>query len=789
MVQRWIVMAAAMVLIAAGTAAAQQQIVVSGVVRAEDGSSVSGATVTAEGPTERATITDGTGRYQLGPLPAGRYRIAVRGIGYRPGERQVTLTASTTADFELSAAPISLAPLSVVAATRAATAAASLPVKIDVIQQEAVATQQSLATNPTELLSNLIPSFSPARQKLTSAGESFRGRRPLFLIDGVPQSNPLRDGRRDGFTIDMEAIERVEVIFGANAIQGLGATGGIVNYVTASAPYGGELEQRLTLSTTTSDQFESDGFGWRGSYLIGKRAGAFDFVGTASYEQRGLQYDGGGRTIAIDNVQGDIADSHSRNLFAKIGWEPAEAQRLQLTVNDFELAQEGDYDLLEGDRTLGIPATAVEGDPEGTAPINDVTTVALDYEHNEVAGGSFSAKAYFQDFAALFGGGRFGTFQDPLIAPVGELFDQSENNSEKVGARLTFARADLAGTPVDVVTGFDFLRDRTFQRLVQTDRNWVPETRFFNYAPFAQFDLQALEWLSLSGGFRWEIAELDVADFTTLAGNRSDLQRVEVDGGSPAFDKPLFNVGGVLTPIRGLRVYGTFSQAFTMPDVGRVLRGISQPGTAVEDFLDLQPIKTDNLEIGTTWGTEMALVGATYFESEADFGSRLVPNADGIFQVTRQPTFTSGWEFNGRVMPDPRLTLTAGYSILEGSFDGDDDGEMDSDLGAADIGPDRLNLAADLIPGGRFTGRLQAFHYFDRSFQDADGTVTAEFDGYTTVDASASARLGISTVTFSLSNLLDEDYITYYGQAATNRGDRYFAGRGRTLTLRLDTRF
>src|SRR5690606_39827031 len=67
-------------------------------------------------------------------------------------------------------------------------------------------------------------------------------------LDGVPQSNPLRDGRRDGFTIDMEAIERVEVIFGANAIQGLGATGGIVNYVTVSPPVTGELMQRASRS-------------------------------------------------------------------------------------------------------------------------------------------------------------------------------------------------------------------------------------------------------------------------------------------------------------------------------------------------------------------------------------------------------------------------------------------------------------------------------------------------------------------------------------------------------------
>lgn len=63
------------------------------------------------------------------------------------------------------------------------------------------------------------------------------------------------------------------------------------------------------------------------------------------------------------------------------------------------------------------------------------------------------------------------------------------------------------------------------------------------------------------------------------------------------------------------------------------------------------------------------------------------------------------------------------------------------------------------------------------------------FEGYTTIDATAAAKVGFSTVSFSISNLLDEQYITYYGQAATTRGDRYFAGRGRTLNLRIETRF
>lgn len=128
----------------------------------------------------------------------------------------------------------------VVKATRSNKTAKDLPIKIDVFGEDEIRLQQSLTTNPTEILSNLIPSFSPSRQKLSDAGTSFRGRRPLFLIDGVPQSNPLRDGSRSGFTLDMEVVETIEVVFGANASQGLGASGGIINYITVSPPETGD---------------------------------------------------------------------------------------------------------------------------------------------------------------------------------------------------------------------------------------------------------------------------------------------------------------------------------------------------------------------------------------------------------------------------------------------------------------------------------------------------------------------------------------------------------------------
>lgn len=80
-------------------------------------------------------------------------------------------------------------------------------------------------------------------------GETFRGRSALILVDGIPQSNPLRPTGREIHTIDFSMIERIEVIHGANATNGLGATGGVINLITRR-PENGTFNQHVSVQTT-----------------------------------------------------------------------------------------------------------------------------------------------------------------------------------------------------------------------------------------------------------------------------------------------------------------------------------------------------------------------------------------------------------------------------------------------------------------------------------------------------------------------------------------------------------
>ncbi|HEY9553339.1 TonB-dependent receptor [Allosphingosinicella sp.] len=676
----------------------------------------------------------------------------------------------------------------IVTATRGEKPLNAIPALVTIIDEEEIEQQRLIATDTSSLLANLVPSFSPSRQKLSSFGESFRGRDPLYLIDGVPQSNPLRNGSRDGYTIDLIAIERVEVINGANAIQGLGATGGIVNFVTKKPDRSGNWTFGVDAAVTAADDFNDEGFEHRAGAYASKRFGDFDFLGSASYHKRGLFSDGEGRSIGVDATQGDLADSTQTNFFGKFGWEPTAVQRLQFTINKFDLKGDGDWSSVPGDRDAGIPVTSRRGAPEGEPALNDVLTMSLDYTHRDLLGGTFTSQLYRQDFKATYGGDRFAIFQDPAIAPVGTLFDQSQNRSEKLGVRFTQRYTDIGGSDADIIGGVDYLEDTTSQALIHTGRFWVPETTYENIAPFLQLDLPVTDRLTFAGGARWENATLKVGDYNSIAGNRSDLVETPVIGGSPSFDELLLNGSTIYEFLDGVSAYASYSQGYTVPDVGRVLRAVRVPNTSVDDLLTLSPVIADNYEAGLTVRQDFLTAQLAYFISKSDQGSRLVADADGIFSVVRQKTRIEGLEATLEVTLGSGFSAGGNLSMLKGEVDSDDDGRLDADLDAINIGPNRLNLYAGWS-GDALSLRLQSATLFDRNFEDAAGLNAANFDGYTLFDLYAGYETGFGTLSFAVQNLADAQYITYYGQAGSTLDEDFFAGRGRTFTLGYSTEF
>lgn len=667
-------------------------------------------------------------------------------------------------------------------ATRARSEAGKTPQKITVIDREQIEQQLAITSDHGAVLSNLIPSYSPSRQKMTSAGESFRGRSALILIDGVPQSTPLRDSQRDGYVIDLSMVERIEVIHGASAEHGLGATGGIINYVTRR-PVSGELRQHAGVSFTAPTDYESEGLGYKLDYRVEGTQGDLDYLASASWQTQGMFYDANGDLIGVDDTQGDVMDSTSQDLLLKLGYWLDDNQNIGLMINRYQVEGEHEYVNVPGDANAGIPATSRKGDPLGKAPQNEVLAGTLSYKHADLYGNELGLQLYTQRFRARFGGGNNGTFQDAAIAPVGTLFDQSQNESDKFGGKLTLSRDGMFDNRLMLTGGLDVLQDTTSQQLILTDREWVPETVFRNYAPFLQAEIRALEQLTFFAGVRHEFADLEVDSFRTIASTNRPLGGVNVEGGNPTFEETLYNTGVVWQANDWAQLFANYSEGFGMPDVGRVLRGIGTPGTRVDDFLDLQPVVTENKEIGLRLKHGPFDAEISYYDSDADLGSRL-DSVGGVYQVRRERTEIDGIEFTGgwQVTDAHRLKLT--YAQVNGQSDTNGDGKVDTDLDGANISPDRYGISWQANWSGQLHSLLQANHYASRSFDNPQ----LGFDGYTLVDAYVGYRLPLGEVSVGVENLLNRDYLSYYSQAANTgapatRNGRVFNGRGRTMTL------
>jgi len=677
----------------------------------------------------------------------------------------------------------------VVTAARTILPANALPLTVDVIGKSDLDQQVAISGSVTDAVASLTPSFSPTRQKLSGAGETLRGRSPLYAINGIPQSTPLRDGSRDGFTIDAFFVDRVELIYGSNALQGIGGTGGIVNQVTVGAPRSEGLGGRFLVRGSANDGFDGDGIGWKSAGLIEYKAGRFDAAAGAAYEKRGVFYDARARRIGINLTQGETQDSRSLSLFGRLGYELGATARLDLIASRFELEGEGDFVAVNGNRLTGLPTGAVRGTPPGDPAANRTESLALSITDTDLGGGNLVSQIFWNRSRDTFGGeiAPIATFQDPLIAPVGTLFDQSQNRSRKLGGKISYERAVPGFDALTLVAGVDSLWDKTEQRLIATDRVWVPPTDFRSIAPFAQANLALLEdKVRLAGGLRYEDVQIKIDDYITLATSN----RAQVSGGSPGFSDLLLNGGLVIEPWQGIRAYASYAEGYTVPDVGRITRAVNRPGVDIDTFLDISPIVSNNREVGVEVKRGPIDASATYFWSSSTKGQLLVARPDGIFDVQRQRVEIQGVEINLAVqMPIDGLKISTGYAHLKGRSDTNGDGRVDTDLDGANISPDRLNLAAS-YQRGALSARLQSQFYLARSFKGLVRDVRNDFEGYTITDASIRYQTQFGGLSLSVHNLLDTQYISYASDTQRPTDNSfYFAGQGRTFTLGWDYRF
>src|SRR2546423_13115509 len=180
---------------------------------------------------------------------------------------------------------VELNTMTVTTGSRSPKIADQIPGAITLITQDDISQQLLLNNDATAVLQATVPGYGPSAQSLQSAGETLRGRVALRLFDGIPMSTPLREGSRSAYFADMSVIGRIEVINGPSASEGVGASGGIINFISRTPTKMGTEANLMFKGSKTEDSGSGD---WKVGMDYAFKNENIDALVQAGFEDLGL---------------------------------------------------------------------------------------------------------------------------------------------------------------------------------------------------------------------------------------------------------------------------------------------------------------------------------------------------------------------------------------------------------------------------------------------------------------------------------------------------------------------
>lgn len=775
-------------------AALFSQGIIKGTVTDESNQPVPGATVQIES-LAMGTLTDMNGHYQLNDLESGSWKVSFRTLGFQTVTRTINLAEGATATLNvvLREEYNNLEEV-VVSASRNSEFLSEIPASVTVVGIEQLGSFSKTTSNVNEILEFTVPGLAPSSGTFSNWGQTLRGRSLLVMIDGIPQSTPLRNGLLGMKSVNPNDISRVEVIKGATSIFGNGGNGGFINYITKNPDAGKPIEGSTNLWGTANAAESEDALGWGIYQSLKGNLDKVSYYLSASLEQTGNKYDADGvpllPTYGTDNTK-------IYSTFGKITYPISENQELTLNGNLYKSAQDspfipqlGSVEVLdeEGNYILE-PGIGVEGnipgqEPTGTTLING----RIKYELKGIFARTtdFAADIYYQKAKNVF-----------FYSNAFEGGGQSVINAEKYGIRPNFHTQFTPGQKADIsfTYGLDVLRDKTNQGLLD-GRLWVPNTEMKSWAPYLQSTLKLdNEWV-VKAGLRYDAMRIGIDDYNTLPYSpRQDgvfNPSVAVKGGVLEFDNTAFNIGVRYIRNNAFIPYISYSQGFSIADLGSVLRS-----AVAEDINDinLKPAVTNNYEFGFLSKFNNIRFEAVGYYSTSNLGTGVVFNEDtNSFVPSVQPQNIYGGEVSIDVVTlMNKLMVGTSYSYVEGFKSSLTDKNDLSYLGGDVISAPKLTAYATWYPAEKWSTTLRMIHISDRDrfnpfLNDNDQWAYrhTEFpvEGYTllnflaTFDVRADMRLSLS-----VNNLLNEYYLPARSQWAAPL--RTFTGVGEGANARI----
>ncbi|MBB1285148.1 TonB-dependent receptor [Flavisolibacter sp. BT320] len=757
-----------------------------GIVTGTDTKPVVSATVRIK-ETKKATLTDKDGVFSLENIQAGTYHLEITSIGFQTLDRMVEVTGGRTAEvsIQITSSQSELASV-IVSAGRNRETIDEVPSSVSVVGIRTLQQNINITPNLGDILENRVAGLAPSTGLSSNFGQTLRGRSLLIMVDGIPQSTPLRNGAMDLRALDPAVIERIEVVKGATAIYGNGAAGGLINYFTRAPRSNKAFNSQTSVATTGSLVKASNSMGGRVSQLFYGDKGKFSYVLSGVYEQTGEQKDADGDVLPP--VYG-LGETDSYNAFAKLGYAFNDNHSVQATYNFYSSRQTTNYLTVNGDYRNGIKTSAALGQNKGIPQgVRGNHNLALQFTgQTGIANTRYDADIYYQSVDNVFFYSE--TFVGGGISRV---------LSKKNGARLVLnTPVLLKNIDANFTYGLDAQRDVTSQPLVD-GRTWVPEMDMLNLAPFVQTKLTLFEKLVLKGGVRYETATIGVDDYTTLPTRNTATGVVtpsmNVTGGDLKYDAVVSNVGLRYNLSDYFSPYVSFSQGFSVSDIGLVLRS-----ARVNDIakINTEAVVVDNYEAGFVSKYKKLRFEATGYISKSSLGANSVYD-NGIFVVVRTPERIYGYELAADLQLTKNLQAGLSYSYVEGKLDADNDGKYDGEkdeyLPGQRIAPPKLAGYVDyaVIPGKlnfllQYTG-IQARDRFARNSSGSYDPYKAPVTAYNLFNTTVGYQFNESTsLNLGVENLLNEDYYTARSQwGAFN--DSYTKGKGASFRLTLNVK-
>lgn len=656
----------------------------------------------------------------------------------------------------------------VVRTSRIPVSVSDYPGSLTVIDEQALGNQTALSLDIGSVLANVVPGFSTSPGSVSNFDTTLRGRSAIVLVDGVPVSPTLRQAGRDIASIDVSAIERIEVIRGASAIYGNGGAGGVINYLT-KRPHneGVDFTSKVGLGVSLTHLEDSE----RPSFVqsVGGKAGAVDFLASASYEKIQSFYDAeGDRIPPAQTGNGGLPDSVITNLFGKFGIDFGQ-QRIEASALYYDQAQDTDYfTTTPGDVRTRRKATATRGaaNPLAADEGNRNLVVNAVYSHADVFGSTLRLQGYYQKVEQMFE-------YDPLRFGG----TQSEIESEKRGGRIDvdtpFHFSTVAG---NALWGLDYNNDKTVQTMTD-GRIFVPELNQDALAYFLQLEIKVTPWLDIQAGARHETFDVDVASFRSLRSG------VLVLGGTLDYSTTPVNAGFVIHATEAVDVFAAFSQGFSLSDIGRALRDTRVPGAV--QTLKPEPVVYDNYEAGVRFRSDSLTGEFSVFVSESDLGVNFVddPLNPGLLIIDRRPERIYGAEASLRAEFADSWSAGGTFTWLEGKAD-PGTGHYDVYIDSRRIPPLKVTAFLEHDLTDDWLVRLQGLYSGDRDRFNNNmvSTGLGRIESFLTFDLMSALKLGPGMLTVGIQNLLSEEYYSVSAQAQ-NRADRLVMSPGATMKV------